>query len=46
MIRIQKTERDRQKWELREQLINSYTQGKDERGPVLYMTITDLRPKT
>uniref|UniRef100_A0A1B6GIS6 Tetraspanin n=1 Tax=Cuerna arida TaxID=1464854 RepID=A0A1B6GIS6_9HEMI len=27
MIRMQKTERDRQRWEMREQLINSYTQG-------------------
>ncbi|XP_054276331.1 uncharacterized protein LOC128995357 [Macrosteles quadrilineatus] len=32
MLRIQKTERDRQRWEMREQLINSYTQGKGEKG--------------
>uniref|UniRef100_A0A1B6KDN1 Tetraspanin n=1 Tax=Graphocephala atropunctata TaxID=36148 RepID=A0A1B6KDN1_9HEMI len=46
MIRMQKTERDRQRWEMREQLINSYTQGKGEKGPVVYMTITDIKPKT
>lgn len=43
MIRYQKTERERQRWEMREQLISNYTQG--EKGPVMYMTLTDVKPK-
>lgn len=43
MLRYQKTERERQRWEMREQLISNYTQG--EKGPVMYMTITDVKPK-
>uniref|UniRef100_A0A1B6E2I7 Tetraspanin n=1 Tax=Clastoptera arizonana TaxID=38151 RepID=A0A1B6E2I7_9HEMI len=47
MIRFQKTERERQRWEMREQLISNYTQGdKGEKGPVLYMTITDMIRKS
>lgn len=43
MIRFQKTERERQRWEMREQLISNYTQGeKGEKGPVMYLTITDM----
>lgn len=43
MLRFQKTERERQRWEMREQLISNYTQG--EKGPVMYMTVTDVKPK-
>ncbi|XP_039292109.1 CD63 antigen [Nilaparvata lugens] len=44
MIRFQKQERERRKWEMRERLISSYTnnglKGGDV-GPVLYMTVSE-----
>lgn len=45
MIRIQKTERERQRWEMRERLLNNYSSfkgnNKGEIGPVVYMTISE-----
>lgn len=43
MIRFQKSERERRRWEMRERLINTYTNNgmKGDIGPVLYMTVSE-----
>lgn len=44
MIRFQKTERERQRWEMRERLLNNYSTlkgGNKEIGPVVYMTVSE-----